>query len=163
MASILWPNAGKEANKLSFDEELLCSSVRSVTLLPHNVLDTILERCGQPPPQPQSTSILSRWLQLAHAWLWFRNAHLCRACANVYRMTPGTKCAESCRKNGRNSRVPFNSELGWTRIFFAAYPVDVRYRFLQTSALAPHLAKLDEPFIVPVLLFTRNLDVASKA
>lgn len=54
MASILWPNAGKEANKLSFDEELLCSSVRSVTLLPHNVLDTILERCGQPPPQPQS-------------------------------------------------------------------------------------------------------------
>lgn len=48
LASVMPPNAGKQANELSVDEELLCSSVRSVTLLPHNVLDTILERYVSP-------------------------------------------------------------------------------------------------------------------
>lgn len=57
----------------------------------------------------------------------------------VYRMALGTNGAESCRKNGRTSRVPYNSELGWTRIFFAAYPVNVRYQF------APNLRTRTSP------------------
>lgn len=45
MSRTWWPNAASKPDELSVDEELLVSSVRSVTLLPHDVLDTILERC----------------------------------------------------------------------------------------------------------------------